>query len=355
MKYITDLIANKIENSVYIAGGGQYGEIVAKYLKIKGIEYDGVYDKKEKDFLGKTTITYDKIDLTGYYIVASLDYEYGIDIKKELFSRGVTPDNIYSIDKLEIIQDLFDVVYNYSDKFSPSISKYKNIYKGETCFIVGNGPSLKIEDLDKLIGKHTFAANRIYNMYLHTDWRPEFYFSQDSLMTQNILLKDIDKILDSDAIFTSVNSKMVNFSEKYNKIRYMRLFFKEDNEGLPEFSSDCEKIIFLSDTVSYSMLQMAVYMGFKTIYLLGMDCSYSYEELEDGTIIHNENVKDYGDIIGEVLEDDQKGMSGAEVYQHIKGFKSAKKYADGNDIHIYNATRGGKLEVFERVDFDSLF
>ena len=39
----------------------------------------------------------------------------------------------------------------------------------------------------------------------------------------------------------------------------------------------------------------------------------------------------------------------------VLAYKSAKKYADSHGIRIYNATRGGKLEVFERIDFDSLF
>lgn len=36
-------------------------------------------------------------------------------------------------------------------------------------------------------------------------------------------------------------------------------------------------------------------------------------------------------------------------------FEKAREYADGHGIKIYNATRGGKLEVFERVNFDKLF
>lgn len=39
----------------------------------------------------------------------------------------------------------------------------------------------------------------------------------------------------------------------------------------------------------------------------------------------------------------------------ILAYESAKKYVDSHNISIYNATRGGMLEVFERVDFDSLF
>jgi hypothetical protein len=356
-----DIFKRKNDNKLYIAGGGQYGEIVARYLKEKGISYSGVVDKRKKEFMGTTTITYDELDKTADYIVASLDYEYGIDIKEELVARGVNSDNIYSIDKPEIIQDFFDVLYDYSEKFAPKIKELKDKYKGEMCFIVGNGPSLRIEDLDKLTGKHCFATNGIYQMYSHTRWRPEFYFSQDSLFVRDFLARDLEKVMDSDVIFTSINSKMIDFNQKYNNIRYMRLYYEEDDCGLPKFSTDCDKIINLSCTVTYSMLQMAVYMGFQTIYLIGMDCSFFYEQLEDGTVICNDNVKDYGDIIEELYKEvpedtkGEKGVWAAERYQHIKGFKAAKKFAENNNIKIYNATRGGKLEVFERVDFDSLF
>ena len=36
-------------------------------------------------------------------------------------------------------------------------------------------------------------------------------------------------------------------------------------------------------------------------------------------------------------------------------FGAVKKYADAHGIRVFNATRGGKLDVFDRVDFDSLF
>ena len=39
----------------------------------------------------------------------------------------------------------------------------------------------------------------------------------------------------------------------------------------------------------------------------------------------------------------------------LKGYQMCKNYADTHGIKIYNATRGGMLEIFERVDFDSLF
>ena len=36
-------------------------------------------------------------------------------------------------------------------------------------------------------------------------------------------------------------------------------------------------------------------------------------------------------------------------------FEVAKQYADSHEIKIYNDTRGGKLEVFERKNLDEVF
>lgn len=43
------------------------------------------------------------------------------------------------------------------------------------------------------------------------------------------------------------------------------------------------------------------------------------------------------------------------VDQVTLAYQSAKQYANQHDFKIYNATRGGKLEIFERVDFNDLF
>lgn len=55
----------------------------------------------------------------------------------------------------------------------------KGIHAGKRCFIIGNGPSLCAEDLDKLKDEYTFAANRIYEIFYLTEWRPTYYFVVD--------------------------------------------------------------------------------------------------------------------------------------------------------------------------------
>ena len=74
------------------------------------------------------------------------------------------------------------VIRNFSkSKYAKKLKLFHNIYRGETCFIIGNGPSLKAEDLEMIYQKGipTFAFNRIYLMFDKTQWRPTYYISQD--------------------------------------------------------------------------------------------------------------------------------------------------------------------------------
>jgi hypothetical protein len=109
--------------------------------------------------------------------------------------------------------------------------------------------------------------------------------------------------------------------------------------------------VYNGATVTYSCLQLAVNMGFKEIYLLGVDNSYSLALRKNGELVQTN------------LEQDHFSP-GYSAYPNMHLFKidivnaayqSARNYAESHGIKIYNATRGGKLEVFERVDFDSLF
>ena len=91
-------------------------------------------------------------------------------------------------------------------------------------------------------------------------------------------------------------------------------------------------------------------MGFSKIYLIGVDHKYSIEVTPDGHIKRNAGVEDY-------FDKKQNGCfaNPPQTYRSTMAYQAARKYADDHGIKIYNATRGGELEVFERVDFDSLF
>lgn len=227
----------------------------------------------------------------------------------------------------------------------------KGKYKGKRCFILGNGPSLTSEDLDKLKGEVTFASNRIYKIFNKTEWRPTFWGMLD------------EAVAELDGVIEGINSfeceKKFALQEGYyifKKISgdtcFLHGWYERKFLDNPGFSEDLTEGVYCIATVTYMLIQIAHYMGFDEIYLLGLDNKYAYSRLRDGTIVKNEGVENYFGESGAALPDPKNAV---DTWELDIAYNYAEKYSKGNGFRIYNATRGGFLEAFERVDFDNLF
>jgi hypothetical protein len=97
-------------------------------------------------------------------------------------------------------------------------------------------------------------------------------------------------------------------------------------------------LVYDGYTVTYSLLQIAVYMGFKDIYLLEYDCYYSPNSKNQHFV--------------EMKRIDPTFVTAAERMKYA--YQEAKYMPIHNHIHIYNATRGGHLDVFERVSLEEV-
>lgn len=236
----------------------------------------------------------------------------------------------------------------YSGENGRVLKSFKDKYKGQRCFIIGNGPSLTIDDLNKLKHEKTFAFNRIYYLFDKTDWRPSFYFTEDLKIIENSLDK-INK-LTLPYIF-SPDIVSFDYNMKINNATYFKQIMDKFDQGLPKFSENFSKASYWGGTVSYTAMQMAVYMGFKEIYLIGTDHNFSMYENKDGKIIIDDTVKDY---FCDDYNQDKENLEIPNLDDSTKAYIAARKYCDTHGVKIYNATRGGKLEVFERKDFDSV-
>ena len=115
-------------------------------------------------------------------------------------------------------------------------------------------------------------------------------------------------------------------------------------------STDASLHVASGFTVTYAAMQLAMYMGYTELALVGVDCDYP--RIVDRTGIRT--VHD-GPSHFEGCEQKERLSYGGNVVAMQQAYENAKRYAQEHGVKIYNATRGGKLEVFERVDFDSLF
>lgn len=224
------------------------------------------------------------------------------------------------------------------------IGLLKDTAKGDRCFIVGNGPSLSMKQLDLLRNEVCFGANRIYKVFEQTDWRPDYYVIQDPYdITKGVYENlEVKHLFVSDYYWRKHGMKNLN-SLCYHIKRELR-----QTDELP-FSEDISKYIQAAATVTFSMIQIAVYLGYKEIYLIGMDHTYANHTDDRGNIIKQNSVKNH------LFEDEKPNEVVANISYMESAYKSALNYCKAHNIKIYNATIGGALEVFERVDFWALF
>lgn len=261
------------------------------------------------------------------------------NVNKIILTGNITKEQEYILKKNQCeYLDFLHLAENLSLVDFGDCNDLKNAYEGKRVFIVATGPSLRVEDLDKLSLHHELciSMNGIYKVFDKTKWRPEFYGISDIVgyteMEEDILKADIKNKYIMNAMWDEKKHTKENGYYKWHLI-------VENRMENPRFSSDLLSGFFGGKTVTYDFaLQFAVYLGIKEIYLLGVDCNY----VKGGTQNH-------------FAESDKPDMYNHEEDKMILAYMSAKKYADTHGIKIYNATRGGKLEVFERVDFDSLF
>lgn len=230
-------------------------------------------------------------------------------------------------------------------------SYLKKLHKDKRCFIIGNGPSLKPDDLELLNNEITFGTNRIYGIYNKTKWRPTYYCIQDYMLINDLINDIIPKTKESKIRFFPINNYLKHYKilNRQKNIKYFYLNIKGFNPTLPNFSEDISKEVFEGQTITYTALQIAIYMGFKEIYLLGIDHSYSIEENKNGVIEHK-NTTDY--FNGAPTDGITKRPY--NIDNTTLAYIAARRYAEKIGVKIYNATRGGKLDVFERIDFEKL-
>ncbi len=228
----------------------------------------------------------------------------------------------------------FYKAFNYKFHHDDKLKELKNVNYGKRCFVIGNGPSLRCEDLELIKDEDSFAANKIYEIFDKTDWRPTYYVLQDRYVEAN--LEDINaSILFIGDYYWRKNT--VN-NPRALCIHSARCFGNDEIV----FSTDISKMVVAQSTVTYAMIQIAAYMGYKEIYLLGVDHDYILTYDLKGNVVKN-SIK-----ANHFFSDQKPNEIVADIEGMNKAYLAARKYACLNNLKICNLTRGGKLEWFER-------
>lgn len=229
----------------------------------------------------------------------------------------------------------------------------KDLYAGRRGFVIGNGPSLLLSDLERLRKEVTIASNKIYLAFEEIDWRPTFYSVIDSLLWKKIqdsIGNFFSSVITSSDLFLPSSGIVCYQFCRLPSSRRRRMQHKESPELA--FSDDLRVGAYGGWTVTFENLQLAFHLGLNPIYLIGCDHCYAGEERAQPAVpvessAENHFIKGYREP-GELVNP-------APIELMTEAYQVAESFASKNGRKIYNATRGGHLEVFERRSFDRLF
>lgn len=140
------------------------------------------------------------------------------------------------------------------------IQQFKNIHAGERCVIIGNGPSLKVTDLSLLRNEVTFGLNRIYLKFEELGFETTFHVVVNGLVVEQCAA-DFRRI--KSPLFTTTPNR--TFLDGATDTAFLNQLVG------PRFSRNASHGIWEGATVTYVAMQLAYYMGFKEVVLVGVD------------------------------------------------------------------------------------
>jgi hypothetical protein len=236
----------------------------------------------------------------------------------------------------------------------PALRELRGVGRGSRCVIMGGGPSLKSCDPELLADEVTFGVNAIY---LIEDWLgflPTYYVVEDALVVED-RAEEIGRLEGPTKIYSSLYRERIPHC---GDLRLANVLYDyKAYSGFPNFSHDAARCMWVGGTVSYLCLQLAYYMEFDPVILVGFDHSYAVPA--DVTTSSNPNEWTSHSDDPNHFHPDYFGKDKRWHTPHTDRMELAYRRAEEEfrkvGRRVINATEGGKLEVFERVPFDMLF
>ena len=220
--------------------------------------------------------------------------------------------------------------------------RYKDIHLNDSCILIGNGSSVKIDDLNKIatFGFKIFVFNRFHKSFDIVNINPDYTVVTDPAYLKNFFYETFYKSRGKLLIGTSLN----NFSIKY----IFSSWFNLVSHDKFRFSHDMSSYIECGGSVVVATLQIAKYMGFKNIYLYGIDHSFNIVNSKYDTdfAINDDNhfIKNYRS---------GKEWRPPDVPLINEGFHKSFEILKFYNIQLVNLSRKSKLRKIPKKNFDT--
>jgi len=222
----------------------------------------------------------------------------------------------------------------------PKLTSFKDRYEGEDCFIIGNGPSLNDMDLEPLQGYHTFGLNKIYLMAKRgIDLNLSYLVSVNPFVIEQSA--EVFESLGGCDLFLSY-SAAVDHVSALNHIHYLY------TGGPYTFQRDLRRRVSEGYTVTYVAMQIAFFMGFERVFLIGVD--HSFEAEGDPNETQHMDSDDVNHFDPDYFRGDDwqlPDLEASELSYHLARFFYRRA-----GRQILDATVDGELDVYPKISYE---
>ncbi|WP_457618567.1 6-hydroxymethylpterin diphosphokinase MptE-like protein [Lutibacter sp.] len=218
------------------------------------------------------------------------------------------------------------------------IRSWKDKYKGQKAVIVCNGPSLLKSDLSLLDDVFTFGLNKINLLFDKSDFRPSCVVAVNPFVIEQ-----------NENFFNTTNIPLFLDSVGIKHIKSRKNIIFLPSAHLPRFARDCSISINQGATVTYAALQLAFYMGFKEVALIGADHNFAVKGPANKTVVSGD--KDESHFDPNYFAGGVKWQL-PDLFQSEVSYMMAKQVYEAFDRKVVNATEGGCLEIFPKISLD---
>jgi len=235
----------------------------------------------------------------------------------------------------------------------------KNIQAGKRCFIIGNGPSIKTHDITPLKEEVTIVVSSFFrhddaktinpNYWVMADpyiwvkpeeyFLPSFRFAYDKGITTKLFIPT-----GGFPFFSSFHSG------PFIDIHFFHYDHSKTIDTLIDFSVGIPPY---GQNVVIVSLMLALYLGCNPIYFIGCDhdfMNFTEEEYENNVVDHfysNPNQNKCSEHLT------WQQWSAAMSRMRFE-YEQLKSYASLWGFHVFNATKGGSLDIFPRIGYETL-
>ena len=245
--------------------------------------------------------------------------------------------------------------------------RFKDLHRGERCFILGNGPSLNSVDFTLLENETIFTANQINRHPKFAQLKPKYHFWADP----NFFKIDENKPEDMELlnVMKSINTngnvpecffpiKQYEFTKKYQLDSELKVNYYYT--GLNIYDNYKEQVDYTKPVPGFSSvimwcITMAIYMGFKEIYLLGCDHTSFVAVIQ---AVMESSVDEYAYTVTEserkrmnnLLKDNSMRIRARDYAYTFEQFEQLVQYCKSKNIILANCTERTAIDSIPRRD-----